>query len=104
MDGYDVAQMCLNGHEITSMAQSSPQLRKPFCPTCGSQTIMACEHCAAAIQGYYHVPGVLDAVGYAVPAYCFNCEEPIMPPAANHGLRFCPDCRATPEYRELVAR
>jgi hypothetical protein len=41
---------------------------------------------------------------YRVPVYCFNCEEPIMPPCANGGHRFCPDCRATPEYRELVAR
>lgn len=39
---------------------------------------------------------------YRVRAYCLNCEEPMMPPAANHGLRFCPECRATPEYRELV--
>ena len=39
---------------------------------------------------------------YRVPAYCAVCEEPILPPAANHGLRFCPECRATPEYRELI--
>ena len=41
---------------------------------------------------------------YHVPAFCECCEEPIMPPCANGGHRFCPDCRATPEYRELVAR
>ena len=38
-----------------------------------------------------------------VRAFCENCEAPIMPPAANHGLRFCPDCRNTPEYHELIA-
>jgi hypothetical protein len=76
VDGYDVAQVCRNGHDITSMAESSPQLRKPFCPTCGSQTIMACEHCATAIQGYYHESGILDGVGYTQPAYCFNCGSP----------------------------
>ena len=41
---------------------------------------------------------------FSVPAFCEICEEPILPPAANFGLTFCPGCRATPEYRELVGR
>ena len=41
---------------------------------------------------------------YRIPAFCLICEEPILPPAANHGLDTCPECRATPEYAALVAR
>ena len=41
---------------------------------------------------------------YRIPAFCLNCDEPIMPPCANYGLTFCRDCRATPEYRTLFAR
>ena len=35
---------------------------------------------------------------YRIPAFCLICEEPILPPAANHGVDICPDCRATPEH------
>lgn len=41
---------------------------------------------------------------YTVRSFCEVCEQPILPPAANHGLTFCLDCRRTPEYRELVGR
>lgn len=34
---------------------------------------------------------------YRVPAWCVVCEEPIMPPAANHGIDICPECRAGAE-------
>jgi hypothetical protein len=86
VDGFDVGQVCVNGHGITSLAESSPQLRKPFCPTCGSRTIMTCEHRAATIQGTYHAPGVPDEAGYTVPAYCFNCGSPFPWTAAQTRL------------------
>jgi hypothetical protein len=76
-EGYDVAEICLNGHVVTEMAASYPQHRKPFCPDCGSATITACPSCEANIQGYYHVTGVIG--GYRkrpAPAFCHNCGEP----------------------------
>ena len=36
-----------------------------------------------------------------IAAFCLICEKPIMPPAANHGFRFCPECWPTPDYGEL---
>lgn len=70
---YDTAQICLNGHEINSMAASSPQSNQKFCSRCGAQTITACQSCNVQIRGYYHVPGVISLLGYSKPSYCFNC-------------------------------
>jgi hypothetical protein len=35
---YDVMQVCLNGHLITSTLKSSPELGKRHCPDCGDAT------------------------------------------------------------------
>jgi hypothetical protein len=69
-------QVCLNGHQINSSAASLPHLNKKRCKKCGAETIMACPKCHTDIQGYHHVPGVLDARPVAVPAHCHNCGEP----------------------------
>ena len=77
MEGYDVAQICLNGHVITSTAGSSPQFRKNRCKKCGAETIMKCLHCNQNIKGYYHVPGVIDMqMHYNLPRFCENCGKP----------------------------
>lgn len=77
MGYYDTAQVCLNGHVITSMAGSSPELRKEYCPKCGSKTIMKCQNCASEIPGHYHVKGVIDFGGtFTPPAYCHKCGKP----------------------------
>lgn len=70
---YDTAQICLNGHEINSMAASNPQSNQKFCSRCGAQTITTCQSCNAQIRGYYHVPGVISLHEYNKPSYCFNC-------------------------------
>lgn len=76
-EGYDVAEVCLNGHVITEMAASYPAHRKPFCPDCGAATVTACPSCQAAIQGYYHVPGVFGGFREKkAPAFCHNCGDP----------------------------
>jgi hypothetical protein len=74
---YDVAQVCRNGHTITSMYASSPDLAKKYCPQCGEETITECPSCNQQIQGYYHVPGFFG-VGekYKPPAFCHNCGQP----------------------------
>jgi len=43
---YDVAQICLNGHVINTLAGSHPESNKKFCSNCGSMTIMRCLECA----------------------------------------------------------
>ena len=70
---YDTAQICLNGHEINSMAASHPQSNQKFCSRCGAQTITNCQSCNTAIRGYYHVPGVIGFFDYNKPSYCFQC-------------------------------
>ncbi len=74
---YDVAQICLNGHLITSHAQSFPDGQRKFCAKCGEPTTMKCPPCSANIRGYYHVPGVISLVdSYQVPAFCADCGKP----------------------------
>lgn len=77
MDGYDIAQICLNGHVITSMAGSSPNFKKDFCKECGSQTITNCQECSKPIKGYYHVSGVIGGFEYEAPRFCDSCGNPL---------------------------
>ena len=71
--GYNVMQVCLNGHQITAHAASMPQLLKDFCSDCGAKTITACPECQALIQGYYHSPGVFSLSQTPVPNNCHAC-------------------------------
>jgi hypothetical protein len=73
---YDTAQICLNGHVVTSMANSYPQHCQKYCDKCGAETITACLECNVAIRGYYHVPGFIGFSDYDRPAYCHNCGRP----------------------------
>lgn len=75
MEGYDIAQICLNGHVITGMAASSPQFLQSFCDKCGEPTITDCPSCKAHIRGYYHCPGVISLPESVAPGYCHNCGK-----------------------------
>jgi hypothetical protein len=70
---YGVAQICRNGHVVTSDLQLSPEMSVNFCRQCGQSTLSACENCGASIRGYYSVPGVFSSRPYSVPAFCHNC-------------------------------
>ncbi len=74
---YDTMQVCENGHQITTFAESSPERRKAKCPKCGAKTITACPACQAKIPGYHHVPRVVS-IGFElkVPAFCEACGKP----------------------------
>jgi len=76
MEGYDVAQICINGHVITSMAITSPNFRQEYCKKCGSKTIMNCSNCQKPIKGYYHVSGVIGTFKYHAPKFCDSCGQP----------------------------
>jgi len=71
---YDTAQICLNGHVISTRAASSPQSNQQYCAKCGAQTITACHHCNSPIRGYYL--GVVGYFEYNKPSYCHNCGKP----------------------------
>ncbi|MBN8904861.1 MAG: DUF2321 domain-containing protein [Rhodospirillales bacterium] len=71
--GYDVQQVCLNGHQITPSARTNPHLTKPRCPCCGEKTIMACPTCDAPIRGRCRVHGVVATRRIPVPTHCHAC-------------------------------
>ena len=76
IEGYDVAQICLNGHVVTASYNSYPQHRSPHCDQCGAGTITVCPKCSTAIRGYYRVPGVVGFHDFHAPAYCSQCGAP----------------------------
>jgi len=74
---YDTAQICTNGHVITSMAILSPEFKKKFCDKCGAPTITKCQNCGDPIKGYYHLASVFDSGSrYNPPSFCPNCGKP----------------------------
>jgi hypothetical protein len=75
--GYDIAQICINGHYITDRYDSRPEFRKKFCKKCGQPTIHECQECKSPIQGYFHRPNVTSLLSYPPPpAFCHECGEP----------------------------
>lgn len=75
-EGWDVAQICENGHVINAHAQSSPQYSQKHCARCGRPTLTACPGCSTAIRGKYNHPSVQDWTAMPAPAYCHNCGQP----------------------------
>jgi hypothetical protein len=71
--GNDVAQVCVNGHVITSMYEFMPEHRQDFCDECGERTITSCLHCATNIKGASFAVLVLN---FKVPLFCLNCGKP----------------------------
>ena len=75
MGSYCNAQVCTNGHVITS--DTSFGTESNFCQKCGASTITQCPSCSSPIRGTYLVPGVtILGQEYRVPAYCYNCGNP----------------------------
>ena len=71
-DYYDTMQVCLNGHQITTLYDSSPENRKDFCEQCGEKTIYQCQKCGKKIRGHHHMSGVSYS-GDAIPSNCNAC-------------------------------
>jgi hypothetical protein len=75
--GYDAAQVCVNGHLITTFFHTQPEHNKRFCDECGSATTYACSKCSAEIRGHYYQPGVMDlTIPGPPPSFCHNCGNP----------------------------
>src|SRR6266568_5517959 len=74
-NGYDVAQICLNGHVINDRARTSPEFNSQHCKHCGTETITACTNCKALIRGEFHSPVIVIVSGrqIAAPTYCHQC-------------------------------
>jgi hypothetical protein len=78
MSGYDVAQICRNGHLINGMVKRSPGHNAKFCSKCGAEAMTVCKDCKAAIRGYYFSDTgvVVGGTPMNVPAYCHACGRP----------------------------
>lgn len=75
MGVYKTAQICLNGHVITTNIENHEQ---PYCSKCGTKTITHCPNCGEHIQGKYLIDGVLtlNKSQYVTPWYCHSCGTP----------------------------
>jgi hypothetical protein len=72
--GYDTAQICLNGHCANSSYEDYPEFNKAFCTSCGQPTIIACEQCKTSIRGSYRES--LSLLNFLLPLFCHNCGQP----------------------------
>lgn len=75
-EGYDTAQICRNGHRITSRAHTEPQHRAAYCKQCGAATMTECDRCTTPIRGFYHSGDIVNFGMGEVPAFCLGCGEP----------------------------
>ena len=93
---FETAQICLQGHVVTSNYERNVGERTPFCSACGERTIHECPNCHAPIRGTHYVKKPVTTVKnaffqmkhqvlrerrgdrepYKVPAYCHNCGAP----------------------------
>ena len=75
---YDTAQVCRNGHVVTSMSVGFPEFNRSFCKDCGEPTLTACEHCQAPVPGFYHHTDacVITLETFLAPAFCAECGKP----------------------------
>ena len=72
---YEVAQICMNGHVITSLLKMNPIRSQKHCNQCGALTITTCPKCNEQIRGSYYDPEwSKDYEGsYKKPSFCHNC-------------------------------
>lgn len=75
-NGYDTAQICLNGHTITASSDFNSQQKMKFCNRCGAKTIDACQNCHTPIRGENILLDFDDFLDYSAPSFCHNCGNP----------------------------
>lgn len=71
-DGYDIAQICLNGHLINSTYIHLPEHNSNYCGECGDQTIHQCPNCNRPIRGHLWC-NVISMSDINVPKCCLEC-------------------------------
>ncbi len=66
---HDVAELCENGHVISTAIRANYPKHEPFCATCGARTITACPNCESPIRGESNA--MYDS--WKFPSYCSSC-------------------------------
>jgi hypothetical protein len=74
LEGYDVAQICRNGHIINGRSLDYPESNAAFCDKCGSGTISKCEKCSQDIRGKNR--GWMTVHEMPLPGFCRSCGGP----------------------------
>jgi len=74
-DGYDTAQICLNGHMVNEEVKTRPGFSQKYCRECGARTIAKCLECDEPIEGAWDTVEEYIALR-EVPGYCPNCGHP----------------------------
>jgi hypothetical protein len=72
--GFDVAQVCLNGHVTNAATEANASRSQDFCDRCGVKTTTTCNSCGTPIRGLNHSSNVVRQ--FEAPAYCSNCGRP----------------------------
>lgn len=80
---YQTAQICENGHVITSSVEDNPEQCEKFCHHCGAKTLTNCPRCKNSIRGDYvyidredieYGPIILEHMKR--PSFCPDCGQP----------------------------
>jgi hypothetical protein len=74
-EGYDIAQVCFNGHVTNSSAKRISEHNQEYCNRCGQKTITNCPSCNNEIRGDYWGGGFSTAE-FIAPSYCQKCGKP----------------------------
>jgi hypothetical protein len=72
--GFDVAQICPNGHVANCSTQFFAEENKAFCDRCGEATMTACPSCTRPIRGSYWGIASVNKLKKA-PAFCIQCGK-----------------------------
>ncbi len=96
-DLRDVMQVCYNGHVITDLLKSCPQLRQSTCDQCGAATLDHCLTCGAELPGAVPTPGLVGS--RRAPERCLRCGAPFPWTQANPAP--APDDALTPLTKAL---
>jgi hypothetical protein len=76
MGGYDVSQICLNGHVITNYFESQPFRAQDHCDKCGTATITRCSKCQNPIRGGQLGTSGFPRIKLPAPCFCIYCGNP----------------------------
>ncbi len=74
-EAYDAAQVRVNGHLITTLADSHPEDTSDRCEKCGAATITECPSCGTIIRGHQRHSGVIG-FSFPLPSFCHSCGGP----------------------------
>ncbi len=76
-EGFDVALICNNGHEINIFATMQTDRNQKYCIECGAKTIFKCDNCGQLIKGgrLLSLQHWVDSE-FSFPNFCRHCGAP----------------------------